>query len=332
MKEAVLSQIRAEYDRKKFKALNDADKRKERVYKAFPRIEEIDNEITLSSIRLTKLILLKPDDVDKQLIDIKASIDSLKKEKAELFEKNKIPNDYFKPKYVCSMCNDTGFLESGEKCTCYKQSIIENLYKMSNIKQMLLKENFGTFNINVFSNEKYAGEPLTPRQNMYAILTTAQDFCTQFDKPMTSLLLYGGTGLGKTFICNCIANELIQTGKTVIYQTASNIIDIVENHRFNKNDETALNRENYTYLFECDLLIIDDLGTEFNNSFTNSELFNIINSRMTAGKKIVISTNLSLDVLSGTYSDRIVSRMLNEFSVCYFYGKDLRYANLMSKN
>lgn len=327
MNGAVLNQIRAEYDRKKLKALSDVENRKKKIYEAFPEIDEIDKEIALSGIKLSKLILLRPDNLEDETAKIKSKLESLKEKKAKLFQENKIPKNYFDVKYECSMCNDTGFLENGEKCRCYKQSIIESLYNMSNIKYMLNKENFNTFNINTFSNDKFRDEEVTPRQNMYKILTTCEDFCANFNKINTSMLFYGGTGLGKTFMCNCIANELIQKGKTVIYQTAPNIIEIVENHRFNKNDESSLNRENYKYLFDCDLLIIDDLGTEFNNSFTNSELFNIINTRMTSGKKMVISTNLTLDLLASTYSDRIISRIFNEFTICYFFGKDLRWEN-----
>ncbi|QSX05232.1 ATP-binding protein [Sedimentibacter sp. zth1] len=325
MNESVLSKIRTEYEHKRLKALNDLDRRKEKVYTMFPRVEEIDKEIALTSIKLSKIILLKPENVEQEVTKLKEKIDNLRKEKSQIFKDNKIPKNYFEIKYKCSICRDTGFLDNGKRCKCYKQSIIESLYHMSNIKQMLEKENFNEFNINIFSNQKFGDEPITPRQNMYTIFATCEDFCNNFDKVNNSMLFYGGTGLGKTFMCNCIASELIQRGKTVIYQTAANIIDIVENHRFNKNDETQINKENYKFLFDCDLLIIDDLGTEFNNSFTNSELFNIINSRMTSGKKMVVSTNLSLDQLASTYSDRIISRVFNEFAICYFYGKDLRW-------
>ncbi len=325
MKDVALNQIRAEYDRKRLKALNDAELRKNRIYETFPRIEEIDKEIALLGIKLSKFMILKPENLNYEISEIKKQIDNLKIEKNGMFEEKKIPKDYFDIKYECSICKDTGFLENGEKCKCYKQRLIESLYNMSNIKYMLNKENFDAFNINLFSNEKYRNEDITPKQNMHKILSTCEVFCNDFNKINASMLFYGGTGLGKTFMCNCIANELIQNGKTVIYQTAPNIIEIVENHRFNKNEETVLNRENYNYLFNCDLLIIDDLGTEFNNSFTNSELFNIINTRMTSGKKMVISTNLELDKLAITYSDRIISRIFNEFTICYFFGKDLRW-------
>lgn len=325
MKDVILRQIRAEYDRKKLRAMSKAEKRKQKLYDAFPRIEEIDKEIASNGIKLTKLVITKPDNYMELMNNIKADIEALKGEKSMIFRKNNIPADYLEIVYECPYCKDTGFLENGQKCKCYTQQIIEKLNNMSNIKHVLTKENFNTFNINVFSNEPYEQEPLTPRQNMYAVLSTCDDFCQKFDRQATNLLFYGGTGLGKTFMCNCIAYDLIQKGKTVLYQTAFNILEVVENHKFNRQDETDTNRENYKFLFDCDLLIIDDLGTEFNNSFTNAELFNIINSRIIANKRIVISTNLSLEQLATTYSDRIISRIFNQFTTCKFYGRDLRW-------
>jgi len=198
---------------------------------------------------------------------------------------------------------------------------------MSNMEHMLEKENFDTFNINVFNNETYKNEKLTPRQNMYYILEISEDFCSNYHDSNMNLLLYGSTGLGKTFMCNCIANALINQEVSVLYQTAFSLFEIVENHKFNKQNETEENLINYNMIFECDLLIIDDLGTEVGNSFTNAELFNIINERLINNKRIIISTNLSLEQLRDAYSDRITSRIFNNFVPLKFYGNDLRYKN-----
>jgi DNA replication protein DnaC len=196
---------------------------------------------------------------------------------------------------------------------------------MSNMVNMLQKENFNTFDINVFSNESYKNEKLTPRQNMYYVLEISQDFCSNFHETNMNLLFFGGTGLGKTFMCNCIANELLNKEISVLYQTSFSLFETIENHKFNKLNETEENLMNYNMIFDCDLLIIDDLGTEVSNSFTNAELFNIINERMITDKRTIISTNLSLEQLRDTYSDRITSRIFNNFVPLKFYGKDLRF-------
>lgn len=325
MKDVLLRKIRDEYDQKRHRAFNEAQKRKENIYKALPILEELDKQIALAGIELSKIVLLKPENFEDEITKVRSNLDSFREEKKLIIKENSLTEDDFKPDFECKLCDDTGYTASQEKCKCYKQKIIENLYDMSNIKYRLKKENFNMFDISVFSDEKYKEEKFSPRQNMKNILEVCGNFCLNFNSESPSMLFYGTTGVGKTFMCNCIASELIEKGKTVIYQTASNLIDVIESHKFKKTEDTQLNKENYSYLFECDLLIIDDLGTELNNSFTNAELFNIINARMIADKKTIISTNLPLADLALVYSDRIISRIFNEFAIFKFYGEDLRF-------
>lgn len=325
MKDILLRKIRDDYDQKRHRAFNEAQKRKENIYKALPMLEELDKQIALAGIELSKIVLLKPENFEDEINKVRSKLDSYREEKKLILKENSLTEDDFKPDFECKLCDDTGYTASQEKCKCYKQKIIENLYDMSNIKYRLQKENFNMFDISIFSDEKYKEEKQSPKQNMKNILEACGNFCLNFNIESPSMLFYGTTGVGKTFMCNCIASELIEKGKTVIYQTASNLIDVIEAHKFKKTEEIQLNKENYSYLFECDLLIIDDLGTELNNSFTNAELFNIINARMIADKKTIISTNLPLADLASIYSDRIISRIFNEFAVFKFFGKDLRF-------
>jgi len=314
-----------DYNKKRLRAYKDADIRKEELYERVPNLEEIDKNVHLLSIKLSKLILSNPENLQDEVKKLRGNIDEFKKEKKELYKKYNIPENFLEYDYECKKCNDTGYTADGKRCKCFNKQVINYLYKMSNIVHMLDKENFDTFDINVFSNEPYNNEIYTPKQNMYNILETSEDFCNNFDKTNMNLLFYGGTGLGKTFMCNCIAKTLIDMEKTVLYQTAFNLFEILENHKFNRLNETEANRINYNLMFESELLIIDDLGTEFNNSFTNAELFNIINERLITDKKTIISTNLSLEQLAETYSDRIMSRVFNNFIAHKFYGKDLRW-------
>lgn len=313
------------YSKKRLKAARDADIRKEELYERVPNLEEVDKEISLLSIKLSKLFLTKSENMEEEIIKLRGRIEDLKRQKLELYRKYKIPDDFLEHDYECKKCNDTGYGSDGKRCTCFNKQIINHLYKLSNMIHMINKENFNTFDINVFSNEPYENEKYTPKQNMYNILDTCENFCENFDKINMNLLFYGGTGLGKTFMCNCIAKELIDKEKTVLYLTAFNLFEILENHKFNRQSETEENRMKYNMMFESELLIIDDLGTEFNNSFTNAELFNIINERLITDKKTIISTNLSLEQLAQNYSDRIMSRVFNNFAPLKFYGKDLRW-------
>lgn len=325
MNNQILENIMTEYNKMRLKAAHDADLRKEKLYAAFPDLEEAENQIQLLSIKLSKLYLSNSVNLNEQCLSLKSEIEQLKKKRIEIYKKNNIPDDYLKVKFECSKCNDTGYLQDGKKCSCLNKQIINNLYSISNMEYMLNKENFDTFDINMFSNDAYKNEKLTPRQNMYYILEISEDFCSNFYDTNMNLLLYGSTGLGKTFMCNCIASALLRKEISVLYQTAFSLFEIIETHKFNKQIESEENKINYNMIFECDLLIIDDLGTEVGNSFTNAELFNIINERLITNKKVIISTNLSLEQLRDTYSERITSRVFNNFVPLKFYGEDLRY-------
>lgn len=302
--------------------------RQRKVYEKIPRIHEIDQEISKTGFLISKAVLTDPDCYEQKLLEIKETMNLLKQEKSVLMTENNIPIDYLDVKYKCKKCMDTGFVENGYKCSCLKQVLIKRAYRMSNLDNLLEKENFKTFNIDVFSDQKFDDEPLTPKENILEVLQVCEGFCCNFnEKNEENLLLFGTTGLGKTFMSNCIAKNLLDQGKIVIYQTAFNILDIISNHKFNTNNHDKINDMEYELLFEADLLIIDDLGTELTNSFTNTEIFNIVNSRLIKGQKTIISTNLAPMEIATVYTDRIFSRLFSQFTPLKFFGPDLRWEN-----
>ena len=248
-----------EYNKKRLRAAHEAEKKREKLYVKIPRLSEIDRQLKLFSINLSKIFLSGAEDSELQVSNLRKQVEDLKRERQLIYEKNNIPENYMEIEYECLKCGDTGYTSDGKRCGCFNRQIINNLYQASNMINMLGKENFNTFDINVFSNESYKNEILTPRQNMYYILEISEDFCTNFHGNGRNLLFYGGTGLGKTFMCNCIANELINKEISVLYQTSFSLFEIIENHKFNKLNETEENRINYNMIFDCDLLIIDDL-------------------------------------------------------------------------
>lgn len=321
-----LNEILREYGRKRDRAIAEQRRRLELIYKEIPRVKEIDSEIAKTGVTIAKSLLNDPDSYEENLANIKMRMNKLKSEKAFLLTENNISLDQLEVSYECPLCNDTGYLKNGYKCNCLKQRLIREAYKMSNLDKKLDSENFQTFDIDIFSNEIFDGEALTPRENMMNLVNTAEGFCINFDKDNDeNLLFYGTTGLGKTFLCNCIAKSLLDKGKVVIYQTAFKIMEIVESHRFKRDDGSVFSKEDYNMLFEADLLIIDDLGTELSNSFTITEFFNIINSRLLKGSKTVISTNLSPRDISNIYTDRVFSRLFSQFNMLKFFGPDLRW-------
>ncbi len=296
--------------------------RKEEVYKTIPRIKEIDRLIAVSSIDAARSRLKKGTDTTTA---IKERNQALIAEKADLLKAHGYAADFLKPIYTCSMCKDTGRIEH-EYCSCFKQAAISLLYKQSTLDKILQVENFENFDLRYYPKESDGIHPYTPYENMSNILNKTKSFIETFDKEGGNLLFYGETGLGKTYLSNCIAKALLDRQHTVLYQTSIHLFEEVCGDVIMKKNQNPDSRETYRYLYSCDLLIIDDLGTEFTNSFVSSELYDILNTRMRERKSTVISTNLNLQELTERYSDRITTRIFAEYKVYNFYGDNIRLA------
>ncbi len=322
-----------EYEQKKRDAEFNSQKRKEIIYKKIPRLEEIDEEINKISINKTKSILISQ--LTNSLnTEFENELLKLKKEKEEILKKENIDESYFKPNYECDKCKDTGYItypdKKTEMCNCLKQKLINISYNKSNLSN-LQKENFKNFNFNKFSNEINIGKynmNISPRENIKNIKMASENFIKNFNNPETKNLFFtGNTGLGKTYMTNCIANEILKQGKTVLYQTAPVLLENIIDNKFNKYKTNNTNDFNNQVL-NVDLLIIDDLGTECINNMKLSELFTILNSRsLNLNNKItktIISTNLSIEKIFSVYEERIGSRIAGFYDIYYFFGDDLR--------
>ncbi|WP_019139028.1 ATP-binding protein [Peptoniphilus timonensis] len=307
------------YENLRRKNTETHEKRLEEVYKKIPEIRQIDALIRDIALR-ESINQIKNPNSDKSL-EASEKIYNLKINKMDYLEKSGYPRDYLEEIYTCKDCHDTGINQDDEKCHCLKKLIVSELYDMSSISYMLDRENFDKFDLNIFSEKVYEKYQMSPRENMTNILAISKKYIRDFhEKNDLNLLLWGPTGQGKTFLLNCIAAELIKSDVIVIYQTAYEILKTIEDRKF-KNIED----DKYNLYFEADLLIVDDLGIEFVNSFTTSEIFNIINTRLLRGKKTLISTNLSPKELSETYTDRVFSRVFQKFVPIKFFGPDLRW-------
>ena len=322
-----------EYEQKKRDAEFNSQKRKEKIYKKIPRLEQIDEEINKISINKTKSILISQ--LTNSLnTEFENELLKLKKEKEEILKKENIDESYFKPNYECDKCKDTGYItypdKKTEMCNCLKQKLINISYNKSNLSN-LQKENFKNFNFNKFSNETNIGKynmNISPRENIKNIKMASENFIKNFNNPETKNLFFtGNTGLGKTYMTNCIANEILKQGKTVLYQTAPVLLENIIDNKFNKYKTNNTNDFNNQVL-NVDLLIIDDLGTECINNMKLSELFTILNSRsLNLNNKItktIISTNLSIEKIFSVYEERIGSRIAGFYDIYYFFGDDLR--------
>lgn len=315
---------------KEYELLQDKEKslqqqRQSEIYSKIPKIKKVDEQISSIGFEIASAIF-KGIDAESYLSEQKRRLTDLKIQKAELLTESGYPMDYLEIKYKCSRCKDTGYI-GAEKCHCFKQRIIDKYYRQSNLKDILSKENFDSFNINLYSTEKYAGEALSPRKNMEEILTYCIGYANSFKTSAENLFFYGNSGLGKTFLSNCIAKELLDKEYVVIYQTSSALIELLRNSRFDENSQKDIIKD----IMDCDLLIIDDLGTEPATPYSQSELFNIINGRILSGRKMLISTNFLLEDITKTYPERITSRIFGNFTMFKFYGDDIRIKNNISK-
>lgn len=327
-----LQALLVEYDQKRNRAILDAESKKVKLYSEFPALEKIDNDINSVSIYAIKSILTQRDpDAAKKLQD---ELASLKEKKLKFLNKVGKSLEDISPHFECNNCQDTGYIKTSSGsvlCPCIKQRLYNIQYNNSNIYD-LQNQNFEKFRLDYYSDtpdlQKY-GSDVSPRENITKIKNICNNFIENFDNPDESNLLFcGNSGLGKTFLSSCIANEIIQKGKTVLYQTAPIMLDNIIDYKFGKTDNNILKT-----ISTVDLLIIDDLGTETKNNLKLTELFNIINSRLLNQNnkitKTIISTNLSLQDLYRTYEERILSRIIGNYKACYFYGEDIRIKKRM---
>ncbi len=329
MSNTTLKSLLIEYNKKKIKAEELADQKKSKLYKDFPELTEIDKK--LSSLALSTMKEMVKENNKDLITKLNYDISVLKKQKEEILKSIGKRAEEIYPNYECSKCKDTGYISDGistQMCNCLKQKIYDIEYNKSNISN-LEKQNFENFNLDFYSTEvspeKYQSD-ISPRENMELIRSICNQFIDNFDdKNEKNLLFTGKTGLGKTFLSSCIAKELLKKGKTVLYQTSSVMLDTIINYRFGRSN---VSQNVYDHLLNVDLLIIDDLGTEGTNNMKLVELFNLINSRLLNTEKsikTVISTNLSLQDLFNTYDERIVSRIVGSYNICYFFGDDIRF-------
>lgn len=317
-------EIMAEYDRHQLSNKQLQNLHKAEVYKAVPRIEEIERKVSETALKQARLII---DGNIEALSDLKQQLNALAEEKRALLIENNYDSHYLEPIYTCPDCKDTGYIQD-KKCHCFVQATIDLLYQQSHIKDILKEENFHTFRLDYYSDEFNEKLGSSPKQAALKAKETAKEFIRQFPSKCQNLIFSGNTGIGKTFLTNCIAKELLEQSFSVIYFSAAKLFEQLANVTFSKNDET--NHSIYDDIFECDLLIIDDLGTELTNAFVASQLFNCLNERYLLKKSTIISTNLSLQAIREKYSERIFSRLSLNYTLIKLFGDDIRIIKKLS--
>lgn len=330
MSKYIYKQVMRDYDRDKLAARKKYEKRLNEVYDKCPKVRELDKKISKAGIEIARSILKGNDNSFELFEELKMINKALSEEKKIIMRKAGFREDYLTDIYICRKCKDTGFIDN-IRCECFNKRLAEKAYDMSNIKEILKTENFQKFDFDFYSDKVNIKEGISPLKNIKSIYSRCIEFTESFDKSFANLLLFGGAGLGKTFMCNCIAKELIDKGKGVFYITATELFKLIENERFDREENTDKS-EILNIIFDIDLFILDDLGTEFQTALTSSEFFNIINTRFIHKKPVVISTNLSPENIVDKYSDRVVSRFYGNYDFLYFFGDDIRILKLTKGN
>ena len=303
--------IKRIYDNRQLARHYEQEKRLNYVNENVDGFREVNESISSLCIKKAELLL---EGQTSALSDLKDAIAVLKQQKEALLIQAGLPAGYLNVPYICKDCQDTGYMD-GEKCHCFKQAALSLLYDQSNLQKQLDEMDFSKV-----SDVYYDGEDLVNFKDSY---TKSINFVNNFKNDYQNLYFYGTVGTGKSFLSGCIAKALMQEGHSVIYFSASRLMDLFSYSSFDsKGREEA--EETFKEIYECDLLIIDDLGSEVTNALSASRLFTCINERHLRRKSIIISTNLSLGELRTRYTDRIFSRISNYFLFCKMTGPDIR--------
>jgi len=310
----IYARVRSEFDQKRSEAAAARRQRIDSVREKYPEIARIDSETARLGMENIRNIAANPSRADEFNRALREKFKVLEAEKKEIIRKNDIQKNYAEYLYSCSKCSDTGYDENGYRCYCFTQALADAAFPKD--MSILKRECFDNFNLEYYPPEKRGG--------MERILGRAKRLCKNFDNETKGLLLIGSPGLGKTFLSNCIEGELRGRCKTVLSLRAVKLFRLMEEIKFGREDDPEKERA----VYDCDLLIIDDLGTESDGQLNSSFFDDILNERINLGKKTLISTNYSMEELHRRYSSRFISRLTEYFIICRFSGNDIRMIKL----
>lgn len=314
-----MDRILREYDRRQLQDRAEQEARIRYALAEIPGLAALDETFSDLSVERSRALLADDAGTADRLA---RQLSSLKEEKAVLLTSAGLPADYLELHYQCPECRDTGYVD-GQKCRCLKQRIVDFLFEQYPIREQLKTENFSTFTFDYFDREtRDPSSGLTSYENMQRIYQECRRFVEHFVPGARNLLFMGPAGVGKTFLSNCIADALLREGFSVVYLPAGRLFDLLAGAAFRRDG--GQDSEEYACALESDLLILDDLGAEMNNSFVNSQLFFCLNERKIRKKSTLISTNLSLNQMRDIYTERVTSRLMETYEIYTFFNSDIR--------
>lgn len=316
-----LAEVKERFRRKNLRAKDEATARLvelERSIPEFYRVEQGFAELGARLLAVNTDLSLSVQERRERIARIDTEREALSEERRYLLQEHGYPLDYTAPIFECNKCHDTGFVNS-DMCSCMRRELVKMGYESSGLGALIRTQSFDSFSLAYYAQ----GEQ---RDNMARTLSVCRAYAESFSKGVGNILFLGGTGLGKTHLSTSIAKVVIEKGNDVVYETAQNILGDFESEQFGMKYERGELTSRY---MDCDLLLIDDLGTEISTQFTVSALYNLVNTRLNRQLPMLISSNISDPTqLRERYTDRIVSRLFGEFKVFVFSGKDIRTQKL----
>lgn len=300
----------------------------QRLYREEPRLRQLDAALRGTMVELTDLIAMgKPVEADgPEIAGIRRRNLALQAERAELLHSLGYEPDALDARPACSLCGDAGW-NGTEMCACLKDLCAqEQIKELSSLLNLTGEQTFDKARLDVYSDTVWPDMGKSPRAHMEGVIALCRGYAEQFGRyPLKNLFLSGATGLGKTFLSGCMAREVSERGFSVVYDTAIRLFAAFEAKKFSRDtDEGRQARDDTRRYLNCDLLILDDLGSELTSPLVQTSLYELINSRLLSGKSTVISSNLTMDDVRGRYSAQVASRLAGEYRTLPFFGEDIR--------
>lgn len=296
----------------------EADIRRNEIRAELPEIDEIQKKLSKIGLEISKIFFYKGD-TDKKLAELRAQSEALVEERGLILKKNGYKPNAMAQEHICPICEDRGFI-NGRMCACHKQLLKDVMRREVNKYALLDNYTFDNFELEYYSDVPLENS-IVPRNKADKVLEASRRYAQNFSIDSKNLLFLGKTGLGKTHLSLAIANVVINKGYYVCYGSSQNLCDDLQSEQFGRYENLSYTKRQ---VLDCDLLIIDDLGTEIDNQYSVATLYTIINSRILAHKPTIISTNYEFDELLEKYDQRITSRITGEYIKLYLFGDDIR--------
>lgn len=314
--------VQNELNESRQRALDQIENRREQLFIQYPRLNEIDRSLNSLGIDLAKSIFAQPEKASQLKETFEKQAQTLLLEKETLLLTNGYPENYLTPSFSCSICEDTGKVDE-KRCHCFDHRLKSAAFEEINALSHLSLCSFANFSLDFYPDAPDPKTKISPRTRMEQNFSYCQNYVKHFSPNSSSVLMIGQTGLGKTHLSLSIAREIIEAGYGVVYGSAPNLISKIEHEKFEQN-KNSLETDTLKMLQHCDLLVLDDLGTEFQTKFTTAAIYDLLNTRLNLSLPTIVSTNLSLKELEDAYSPRILSRITGLYDILFFMGRDIR--------